>query len=83
MKMTNKILQININHARDGHNLMLQRMIEDDFALSIVPEPYMIPQDNPLWFSNDTETVAITWRKTKDPLPCIPLEKGKYHVAVK
>lgn len=81
--MTSKILQININHARDGHDLMLQRMMEEDFGLAIVPEPYVVPMNHPQWYVNDAGTVALTWRKSEKPLPCTPLEKGQHHVAVK
>lgn len=81
--MSNNILQININHSRDGHDMMLQRMAEGDFALAVVSEPYMIPQNNPMWYTNENKTVAITWRKTRHPLVCVPIGRGKHHVTVK
>lgn len=81
--MTNKLLQININHARDGHDLMLQRMAEEDFAVAIVPEPYVVPRNHTQWHANDNQTIAITWRKSKNPLPCVPIDKGEHHVVVR
>lgn len=81
--MLNKLLQININHARDGHDLMLQRMAEEDFAIAIIPEPYMIPRNHPQWYANENKTIAITWRRSKNPLPCVPIERGEHYVVVR
>lgn len=45
--MSNKILQANINHSRDGHALLMQNMAEGDFSIAIVSEPYVIPEEHP------------------------------------
>lgn len=31
--MANSILQANINHSRDGHDMLMQNMMEGDFSI--------------------------------------------------
>lgn len=72
----NKVLQVNANHAARAQNLFLQTMAEHGFAVTIVAEPYRIPDNNPLWHGNRNGTVAMVWRQTANPLPFTPLEEG-------
>lgn len=81
--MVNSILQANINHSRDGHDILLQTMAEGDFSLAVVSEPYYIPADHPHWVSSKEGNVAIVWRRTKNVLPCSPFMKGDRFVAIK
>ncbi|XP_018368223.1 PREDICTED: uncharacterized protein LOC108764459 [Trachymyrmex cornetzi] len=81
--MPNKILQANINHSCDGHNMLLQIMAENDYTMAIVSKPYWVPDNNTNWTANDRRTVAITWRRVENPLPSMPLEKGDNFVAVR
>ncbi|XP_018360475.1 PREDICTED: uncharacterized protein LOC108759498 [Trachymyrmex cornetzi] len=58
-------------------------MAEGDFALAIVSEPYTIPMDHPHWYSNETETIAITWRQAQEAMPCTPYDRGEHFVAIR
>ncbi|XP_018313881.1 uncharacterized protein [Mycetomoellerius zeteki] len=58
-------------------------MAEGDFAVAIVSEPYAIPRDHPLWYANEEKTITITWRRSENSLPCVPIERGRHHVIVK
>lgn len=80
--MLNKLLQTNLNHASRAHDLFLQTMAELDYAVAVIAEPYTIPIDHPHWTANATESVAITWRQTKNP-KCTALDSGDYHVAIR
>ncbi|XP_018405958.1 PREDICTED: uncharacterized protein LOC108782237 [Cyphomyrmex costatus] len=62
---------------------MLQRMDEGDFALAIVSEPYVVHRDHPHWWGNDEGTVAVVWRRSSSPFPCVPVGKGRNFAIVK
>lgn len=82
-KMVNNILQANINHSRNGHDILMQSMVERDFSIAVVSEPYAIPRNHPHWVSNDRKTIAITWRQKQNAIPCTPLMKGNHFVAIR
>ncbi|XP_018376265.1 PREDICTED: uncharacterized protein LOC108769657 [Trachymyrmex cornetzi] len=81
--MVNRVLQANINHSRDGHDVLLQTMAEGDFAIAIVSEPYTIPVDHLHLYANERESVAITWRQARDAMPCTPHNRGEHFAAIK
>lgn len=81
--MPNKVLQCNLNHARQAQDLLLQVMAKRDASIAIVTEPYRVPPDHPHWASDRLGLMAITWRQTESPLPCSPLEIGEGFLVVK
>lgn len=81
--MIYKLLQININHARAAQDLLLHSLTDRKCSLAIVAEPYRIPDCHPNWISDNTGTIAITWRWWDGaPISSI-LEKGTHYVAVR
>lgn len=78
----NRLLQANVNHAARAQDLLTQTLAEGDYALAIVAEPYWVPSEHPNWTVSDNGTVAITWRRTTNPFPCTPYDKGEAYVAV-
>ncbi|XP_018378083.1 PREDICTED: uncharacterized protein LOC108770845 [Trachymyrmex cornetzi] len=58
-------------------------MAEGEFAVAVISEPYKIPQNHPHWTGNRDKSVAITWRRTRNPLPCTPLKSAKHYAAIK
>jgi len=84
--MANRLLQVNLNHARAAQDLLDQMAAERDVNIMVVSEPYRVPPDNPLWAASRTGfevEVAIAWRRSKDPFPCRFLEAGGEYVAVR
>lgn len=81
--MPHKILQVNTNHARAAQDLFLHTLAEEDCTLGIIAEPYRIPEGHPCWISNDTASVAITWRWWEGAPICSLLTKGTHFVAAK
>lgn len=65
-----KILQANLNHACQAQSMFLHTMTEHGCAVGIIAEPYRIPEGTSNWASDDSKTVAITWRTTQDFPPC-------------
>jgi len=83
-KMVNTLLQANLNHARAAQDLLDQFAAQRDASIMVLSEPYRVPPDNPCWAAARTGRevdVAITWRRSKDPLPCKFLEAGEGYVA--
>ncbi|KAG5318035.1 MOS1T transposase, partial [Pseudoatta argentina] len=83
MTMPNRLLQANLNHARVAQDLILQTMAERDCGLAVISEPYRVPVNHPHWMGDKLGSVAITWRQTRESLPCTPIEAGEGYVAVK
>jgi len=84
--MENRLLQVNLNRARAAQALLEQMAAERDVNIMVVSEPYRVPPDNPLWAAPRTGyevDVAITWRRSRDPLPCRFLEAGDGFVAAR
>lgn len=42
-----------------------------------------MPAGNPLWVGSPDGTAAITWRRTRTPMPCTKVEEGTGYVTVK
>jgi len=83
--MVNTLLQANLNRARAAQDLMDQLAAQRDASIMVLSEPYRVPPSNPCWAAARTGfnvDVAITWRRSKDPVPCKYLEAGEGYVAV-
>jgi len=80
----NRILQANVNHVPTPQDLLLQDMAERDVTIAVVAEPYRVLSRHPHWAVNSTgSAVAITWRRTNNPIPCTSYEAGRDYVAVR
>ncbi|XP_071648849.1 uncharacterized protein [Temnothorax longispinosus] len=58
-------------------------MAERGSGLGVIAEPYWIPPGHPCWAVSRCGRVAITWRMTDEPVPCLRLEAGDGFVAVR
>lgn len=76
-------MQTNLNHARHAQELFYQCMDERDIGLAVIAEPYRIPEDNPLWAKATDGSVAATWRRTENSVPCNKEEAGDGFIAVR
>lgn len=81
--MTERLLQINMNHARRAHDLMLQVMDERGISLALVSEPYGIPAGNPSWVGSADGTAAIMQRRTTSPRPFNKVQAGDGYVVAR
>lgn len=81
--MNYKLIQSNVNHARAAQDLLMHTLAERGCTLSIIAEPYRVPEEHPSWASDNTRTVAITWRWWDGAPVCSPLATGNRFVAVK
>ncbi|XP_011860098.1 PREDICTED: uncharacterized protein LOC105557461 [Vollenhovia emeryi] len=77
-----RIIQANINHARQAQDLLLQAIAERGAGLAIVAEPWRVP-DHPCWAVNPEKSVAIHWRRTREQhVPCCKKGEGPGWVMV-
>jgi len=84
--MANKILQANLNRARAAQALLEQYAAEHDYGIMVVSEPHWVPPRHSQWAAargGSNVDVAITWRRSKSPLPCTFLEAGSGWVVVR
>lgn len=58
-------------------------MDERDVDVAVIAEPYRIPTGNPLWAGTPGGSVAITWRRSSDPIPCSQEDIGNNFVLVR
>lgn len=65
-----RVLQANLNHARQAQDLFIHTLAERDCGLGIMAEPYQVPSGHPCWAVDSTGLVAITWRVTPAAPPC-------------
>lgn len=78
-----KIMQANLNHARHAQELLLQHMDERDLGMAVIAESYRVPTEHPAWAGAPDGSVAITWRRTRNPVPCNREEAGDSYVLVR
>ena len=52
------ILQANVNHWARAQDLLLYTITEDRFELTVVSEPYRVPE-HPDWITNHTGSVSV------------------------
>ncbi|XP_072750498.1 uncharacterized protein [Anoplolepis gracilipes] len=75
--MAARVLQANLNHARQAQNLFVHTLAERGCGLGIAAEPYRIPE-HPSWVGDELGSVAITWRADAPAsLPAKLVAKGK------
>lgn len=77
-----RVVQTNLNHSWYAQELLLQTMDERDAALAVIAEPYRAPTGDPTWAGAPDGSVAVTWRKTNNPLPCSVAERERNFVTV-
>lgn len=80
--MATKLLQANLNHARQAHNLFLADLAGRDTGLRVVAEPYRVPDNNPNWVAAADSFIAIVRRHSPHP-PVSLVEKGRGFVIVR
>ncbi|XP_072754307.1 uncharacterized protein [Anoplolepis gracilipes] len=81
--MAARVLQANLNHARQAQDLFVHTLAERGCGLGIAAEPYRIPE-HPSWVGDELGSVAITWRADAPAsLPATLVGKGKGWVAVR
>lgn len=76
-----KIMQTNVNHARQAQDLLVQNMREYDIALALIAEPYNIP-NHPNWVGDTDRKAAITWQSSLYQGACVLRARGRGYVAV-
>ncbi|XP_029162116.1 uncharacterized protein LOC114933683 [Nylanderia fulva] len=72
-----KIVQANVNHARNAQDLLAQTMCEESYGIAIVAEPYNPPKNNNNWVVSEDGTAAIVRRNASDSPPLNPKDKGE------
>lgn len=58
-------------------------MDEHDISLAVIAEPYRVPPRNPQWAESTDGRMAVTWRRTRTPLPCTRVAAGDGFVMVR
>lgn len=76
-------MQANLNHARHAQELLLQYMDERDLGMAVIAEPYRVPTEHPAWAGAPDGSVAITWRRTRNLVPCNREEAVDSYVLVR
>lgn len=76
-----KVLQININHCREAHDMLVQNLAELQVGIAAVSEPYCIP-DSPFWHGSKDRRAAIYWSRDHLQYGCSLLQTGNNFVAV-
>lgn len=77
-----RLLQENLNHARQAQDLFVHTLAELDCGLGVIAEPYRVPATHPCWASDLSGLAALTWRETSSSPPCRHRESGHGFVAV-
>jgi len=44
--MAHKIIQLNLNHARNATDMLVQDMGEKEYSLAVISEPHTVPRDS-------------------------------------
>lgn len=78
--MNARLVQINLNHCRRANDLLMQVMAERGSGVALISEPYRVPTGDPQWVGSPDGLAAITWRKTRHPIPCSGLASGPGYV---
>ncbi|XP_024892023.1 uncharacterized protein LOC112467570 [Temnothorax curvispinosus] len=78
-----RILQANLNHTTASQDVFLHIVAEQGCNLGVAAKPYRVSPNNALWAGSRCGSVAITWRQTRDPVPCSKFGVGNGYVVVK
>lgn len=73
-----RFLQTNLNHCKAAQDLLTQTEIEKSICISIIAEPYTIPNDN-TWMSS-TDSRAAIHVTTNMSTPSILRKRGRFSV---
>lgn len=76
-----KILQANINRCKAAQDLLLHTEKNLGFGISIISEPYQVPEDN-MWTANNNVTAAIHYNMQSLQYPGTIINKGQYSVTI-
>lgn len=76
-----KLLQINLNNCRAAQDLMLQVEKEYQFDMTLMTEPYKVPED-PTWTSSTNDTACIHWRGDGHMNICTKKKQGPFSTSV-
>ncbi|XP_067205363.1 uncharacterized protein [Linepithema humile] len=78
--MSTRLLQANLNHARQAQDLFLEDLCGRDAGLDVVAEPYSVPDSNPNWVAA-ADGSAVIIRRHSPRSPSISLmERGREFV---
>lgn len=80
--MVTRLLQINLNHARQAQDLFSHHLDERDIDLGIVAEPLWIP-DGPSWVASINGSVAIVKGAANNSPPLRVIERGMGYAAAR
>lgn len=78
-----RLVQVNLNHARRAHDLLMQVMDKRDSGIALISEPYRVPTGNPQWVGSTDGYAAIVWRRTRHPVPCTKVGTGPGYVVAR
>lgn len=78
-----RIVQVNLNHARQSQDLLLRTMEEKTVDLAVIAEPRSIPSDD-RWHESAgrVPTVAITWQGASHDHIYVPLDRRQGYSVV-
>lgn len=81
MLFHHKLIQCNLNHCWNAHNLLQQYMREHDIAIAIIAEPVSISERN--WAGSSDKKAAIHWRPESLRTRCRTISAREGYVAIK
>jgi len=82
--MAHKIIQLNLNHARNATDMLVQAMSEQGYSLAIISEPHTVPRDSRWVGSTDSPpSAAITWQGAGRVQTCMGVATGPGFCAVR
>jgi len=76
-----RIIQVNLNHARAAHDLMIQWTLENNVELCVVQEPWSTANKD-YWYTSRNGLAGIYWNRGVSNTPCRVMEKSEHTVAV-
>lgn len=74
--MESRVLQLNVNHAREAQALFLHSLAERECDLGIVAEPYTVP-DSPNWVKSTDGSAALVRRHAPNSPPLSLITAGR------
>lgn len=80
--MAARILQANLNHARQAQNLFCHTLDERGIGLAIAAEPYKVPARNSNWVGDECGSMAIVKAAANSP-SLSAIERGVGYAAAK
>ncbi|XP_011860070.1 PREDICTED: uncharacterized protein LOC105557431 [Vollenhovia emeryi] len=59
--MAIKVMQINTNHCRASHDLIMQLMAKGEVGVCCLSEPWRVPASHPHWLPSTDSLAAVKW----------------------